>query len=60
MQEPKKLTKGHILLVFAVAVMLLIVGVPFWAALGIMLLLVVVDFLFQQWLREKEEKKQSE
>ena len=56
MQEPKKLTKSHILLVFAVAVMLLIVGVPFWAALGIMLLLVVVDFLFQQWLRDREEK----
>ena len=54
MEEPKKLTKSHILLVFAVSVMLLLVGVPFWAALGILVILVVLDFLFQQWLQNRK------
>ncbi len=57
MESPKKLTKSHIVLVFIVAMLLLILGVPFFAAMGIMIFLVVIDFLFQQHMRNKHDDK---
>lgn len=57
MESPKKLTKSHIVLVFIVAMLLLLLGVPFLAAIGIMIFLVVIDFLFQQHMRNKHDDK---
>lgn len=55
MEEPKPLTKSHILLVFLVAILLLVLGVPFFATAGIMIVLVVIDFLFQQYIKNKNK-----
>ena len=60
MEEPKPLTKSHILLVFLVAILLLVLGVPFIATAGIMVALVVIDFLFQQYIKNKKDRSDNQ
>lgn len=54
MEQPKPVTKSHVIIVFLVAIMLLLLGIPFIAAMGIMVALVVIDFLIQQYIKNKK------
>lgn len=54
MEQPKPVTKSHVIIVFLVAIMLLLLGIPFIAAMGIMVALVVFDFLIQQYIKNKK------
>ena len=54
MEQPKPVTKSHVIIVFLVAIMLLLLGIPFIAAMGIMVTLVVIDFLIQQYIKNKK------
>lgn len=58
MDANKPTTTLHVIIVFIVAMALLALGVPFIATIGIMVLIVVVDFLIQQYISKHKKEKE--